>query len=98
MIGARPDRVGADLAALPDHLERVRRAHRRGCARRRRAERGRPPDRTEHPVLASLADVRPLLDGRPALTLADRHAADWHCELPAGHLPADWLPAHQPPL
>jgi glutathione S-transferase len=98
MIGARPDRVRADLAALPDHLERVDGLIAEGVLG------GAEPNAADLQiapsirVLASLADVRPLLDGRPALTLAERHAADWQRELPAGHLPGDWLPSHQPRL
>ncbi len=44
-------------------------------------------------LLATIADVRPLLDGRPGGALALALFADFAGDVPAGALPADWLPA-----
>jgi hypothetical protein len=43
-------------------------------------------------LLASIGDVRPLIDGRPAARL-ERYFPPMVGEIPAGVLPADWLPA-----
>lgn len=42
-------------------------------------------------LLNTIADVRPMLAGRPALDLAQRHFADFPGEVPEGALPAEWL-------
>jgi glutathione S-transferase len=95
-VGTRPDRVRADLAALPEHLKRLDGLIAKGVLGRAEPNAADLQIAPSIRVLASLADVRPLLDGRPALALADRYVADWHSELPVGHLPADWLPTREP--
>jgi glutathione S-transferase len=47
-------------------------------------------------LLNTIADVRQLLVGRPALELAQRHFADFPGEVPEGTLPAEWLRAATP--
>jgi glutathione S-transferase len=42
-------------------------------------------------LLNTIADVRPMLAGRPALELAQRHFGDFPGEMPDGALPAEWL-------
>jgi glutathione S-transferase len=44
-------------------------------------------------VLLTVADLRPLLDGRAAEKLARRWFPDYAGEVPAGALPAGWVPA-----
>ncbi len=43
-------------------------------------------------LLMAIADVRPLIEGRPAATLT-RYFPPMVGEVPAGTLPAEWLPA-----
>ena len=44
-------------------------------------------------VLLTLADLRPLLEGRPVADIAMRWFADYPGEIPAGAFPAGWVPA-----
>jgi glutathione S-transferase len=44
-------------------------------------------------VLLTVADLRPLLEDRPAEELARRWFPDYAGEVPAGALPAGWVPA-----
>lgn len=44
-------------------------------------------------LLLNLADVRPLIEERPCGQLARRLIPDYPGEVPAGALPAEWLPA-----
>jgi glutathione S-transferase len=48
-------------------------------------------------VLASIGDLRPLLDGRPCAALA-RYFPPFVGEVPAGALPPEWLRAASPPV
>ncbi len=76
----------ASSPARPD-----RRVDRRWPARRRAAERRGPADRQHDPAAPDIADVRPLIDGRPAARLT-RYFPPSAGEIPAGVLPAEWLP------
>ena len=44
-------------------------------------------------VLLTIGDVRPLIEGRPAETIARRWFADYPGDVPAGAFPAGWVPA-----
>jgi glutathione S-transferase len=44
-------------------------------------------------VLLTVGDLRPLLQDRPAEELARRWFPDYAGEVPAGALPAGWIPA-----
>lgn len=47
-------------------------------------------------LLLTIEDVRPLIDSRPAGEHARRVMPDYPGNVPAGTLPADWLPAAAP--
>ena len=82
----------ADLAALPAQLDRID-----GWIVDRLLG-GEQPNAADLQIgstirlLLTLGDVRPLLDGRPAATLA-RYFPPAVGEVPAGTLPASWIPA-----
>jgi glutathione S-transferase len=82
----------ADLAALPAQLDRID-----GWIADRLLG-GEPPNAADLQIgstirlLDTLGDVRPLLDGRPVATLA-RYFPPAVGEVPAGTLPASWIPA-----
>lgn len=86
----------ADLRALPGYLNRIDEWIAEGVLG------GEPPNAADLQItptlrlLMTLADVRPLIAGRPAGDLALRLWPDHPGEVPAGTLPADWLPAAVP--
>lgn len=90
---ATDDAVRADLLALPGHLDLVDGGIGAGSLG------GPQPNAADFQIgstvrlLLTLADLRPLIEGRPAAELARRHFPDWPGEVPAGTLPADWIPA-----
>jgi glutathione S-transferase len=85
--------VHADLQALPGHLDRIDRWIADGVLG------GPAPNAADLQIgsslrlLATIGDVRALLAGRPAETLALRLFADFPGDVPAGAYPPDWLPA-----
>jgi len=48
-------------------------------------------------VLLTVADLRPLLEGRPGERIARRWFPDYTGEIPAGAFPAGWVPAPASP-
>jgi glutathione S-transferase len=88
--------VARDLRELPDHLDQVDGWIADGTLL------ADPPNApalqigSSIALLNTIADVRPLLAGRPALELAQRHFADFPGEVPEGTLPAEWLGAPTP--
>jgi glutathione S-transferase len=90
---ARDDTAKADLASLPSHLDKVDAWIAEGLLG------GDPPNAADLQIgstirlLQTIADVRPLIDGRPAARLT-RYFPPMDGEIPAGTLPAEWLPAH----
>jgi glutathione S-transferase len=88
--------VAQDLRDLPRHLDRVDGWIADGTLV------ADPPNAPALQIGASIAllntiaDVRPLLAGRPALELARRHFAHFPGEVPAGTLPPEWMPAAVP--
>jgi glutathione S-transferase len=89
---AGEEKVRADLAALPGHLDRIDEWIAEGVLG------GEQPNAADLQIGSSIAllltfgDVRPLLQGRPCAELARRWFADFKGETPAGTLPAGWVP------
>jgi glutathione S-transferase len=88
---AREDSVRADLLALPAQLDRIDGWIGEGLLG------GEHPNAADLQIgstirlLLTLADVRPLIEGRPAAALA-RYFPPAVGEVPAGTLPAEWMP------
>jgi len=82
----------AKIAALPGQLDRVDAWIADGLLG------GEQPNAADLQIgstirlLMAIADVRPLIEGRPAATLT-RYFPPMVGEVPAGTLPAEWLPA-----
>ncbi len=89
---AREDAVRADLAALPAQLDRIDGWIADGLLG------GEQPNAADLQIgstvrlLLTLGDLRPLIEGRPAAALA-RYFPPSVGEVPAGVLPAAWIPA-----
>jgi glutathione S-transferase len=88
--GAYPDRVRADLAALPaklDHVDELIAARTIG---------GEEPNAADYQIATSVAvlmsfeDLRPLIEARPAAALAGRLVSPFAGPVPS-ILPRDWL-------
>jgi glutathione S-transferase len=90
---ATDDSVRADLAELPGHLDRIDAWIAEGVMG------GSAPNAADLQIgstvrlLWTIGDVRPLIDGRPSSELAHRLFPDYDGMLPAGVLPAEWIPA-----
>ncbi len=89
--GARDDAARADLVALPAQLDRID-----GWIAEELLGDDRPNAAdlqigSTIRLLSSIADVRPLIDGRPCEQLI-RYFPLMVGEVPAGALPASWLP------
>jgi len=93
MNAASEEALRADLQALPSHLDKVDALIAEGVLG------GEDPNAADLQITSSLrllltvADVRPLIDARPAGELTRRIFPDHPGEVPAGTLPAEWLPA-----
>jgi glutathione S-transferase len=89
---ARDESARADLAALPGQLDRIEEWIEQGVLG------GEQPNAADLQIgsslrlLMSIGDVRPLIEGRPAAALT-RYFPPLAGAIPAGVLPADWLPA-----
>ncbi len=89
---AREDDVRADLAALPAQLDRIDGWIADGLLG------GEQPNAADLQIgstvrlLLTLGDLRPMIEGRPAATLA-RYFPPSVGEVPAGTLSAEWVPA-----
>jgi glutathione S-transferase len=92
MNGATDEAVRADLRALPGHLDRID-----GWILDGVLGGAKEPNAADLQIassvrlLATLGDVRPLLDARPCGALATALFADFPGEVPPGTLPPDWL-------
>jgi glutathione S-transferase len=90
-------RLRADLAALPAYLDRIDAWIAEGVLG------GEPPNAADLQIgatlrlLLTLADVRPLIAARPAGALALALFPEHPGEVPAGTLPAEWVPAGAAP-
>lgn len=93
---ATDDNVRADLAALPEALDRIDALIADGVIG------NETPNIADYQVASSvrllltLADLRPVVEGRPAGRHAMRIAPDYPGHIPAGALPAGWLPTAAP--
>ena len=83
--------VSRDVRELPDHLDRVDGWIGDGTVLADPANAPALQIGASIALLNTIADVRPMLAGRPALELAQRHFADFPGEMPLGTLPAEWL-------
>jgi glutathione S-transferase len=95
MNDADDDAAHADLRALPGHLDRVDDWIAAGVLSGD-AQRPNAADLqigASLRLLATIADLRPLLRGRPAETLAGALFPDFPGEVPVGAFPPDWLAA-----
>ena len=90
---ADEENVKADLRALPGHLDKIDAWIAEGVLG------GETPNAADLQIVSSLrlvervADVRPLLAGRPCQALIARYFPPAAGDIPAGTLPAEWIPA-----
>jgi glutathione S-transferase len=90
---ASDEMVSADLAALPGHLDRVDSWVEEGVLG------GEQPNAADLQIgsslrlLLSFGDTRPLVEGRPSAVLAGLGFKPFPGSVPAGVLPASWIPA-----
>jgi glutathione S-transferase len=89
---ARDDSARADLAALPRQLERIDGWIAEGLLGGERPNAADLQIGSTIRILMSIGDVRPLIAGRPAAGLT-RYFPPMVGEVPAGVLPAQWLPS-----
>jgi glutathione S-transferase len=90
--GASEHAVRAHLAALPAHLDHVDDLIVEGVIGGEQPNAADLQLGSSLKVLADLGDVRPLLEGRPALGLGERLFPDLRGRCASGALPASWLP------
>jgi glutathione S-transferase len=90
---AGDENVRADLLALPAHLDKIETWMSAGVLG------GEAPNAADLQIGASIrllhtiADVRPLITGRPCERLAERGFAPAVGDVPAGTLPTGWIPS-----
>ena len=89
--GARDEAARADLIALPGQLDRIDGWIAEGLIGGERPNAADLQIGSTIRLLLSIADVRPLLDGRPAEQLV-RWFPPIPGHVPAGVLPSSWLP------
>ena len=90
---ATEEATRANLQALPDHLDRIDAWIAEGVLGGAAANAADLQIATTVRLIMTMADVRPLIAGRPAEELALRLFPDHPGEVPAGTLPAEWIPA-----
>jgi glutathione S-transferase len=89
---ARDEAASGDVAGLPRQLQRIDEWIAEGLLG------GEPPNAADLQIgssirlLLTIGDVRPLIEARPAATLA-RYFPPMAGEIPTGVLPREWLPA-----
>jgi len=88
---ARDDAARADLAALPGQLDRIDAWIAEGLLGGERPNAADLQIGSTIRLLMSIGDVRPLVEGRPAASLA-AYFPPLAGEIDAGVLPAEWLP------
>lgn len=93
---ARDEAVRADLAALPRQLERIDGWIGEGLLGAAQPNAADLQIGSSIRLLASIGDVRGLIEGRPAAALA-AYFPPMHGEVPPGVLPRDWLAGAAPP-
>ncbi|MBA3808191.1 MAG: glutathione S-transferase [Solirubrobacterales bacterium] len=87
---ARDENARADLAALPNQLERIDGWIAEGLLGGERPNAADLQIGSTIRLLLSIGDVRPLIDAHPAARLAD-YFPPMVGEVPPGALPSDWL-------
>ena len=87
---AGDDTARAKLAALPEHLDRIDAWIAGGVLGGEQPNAGDLQIGSTIRLLVTIADVRPLIEGRPAAKLT-RYFPPSTGEIPAGVLPAEWL-------
>jgi glutathione S-transferase len=90
--GAGDPDVRADLGSLPTHAERVERWIEDGTLGREQPNAADLQIGASLRLLLTVQDVAPLFAGRPAGALAHRWYPQYPGSVPAGTLPAGWLP------
>jgi glutathione S-transferase len=91
--GAGDPEVRADLIGLPAHLDRIDRWIADGTLGGDAANAADLQIAASVRLLLTVEDLRPLLGDRPAAALARRWFPEYPGAVPAGTLPAAWLPA-----
>jgi glutathione S-transferase len=87
------ERLAADLASLPALIDHVDALAGEGIVAGEQPTAADLQIGSTLRVLLNLGDVRPLIEGRAAETLARRWFADYPGDVPAGAFPAGWVPA-----
>ncbi len=85
-------RLAEDLAGLPAKLDHVDALAAEGVLGGERPTAADLQIGATLRVLLCLGDLRPLIEGRPGADIARRWFPDYAGELPAGALPAGWVP------
>jgi glutathione S-transferase len=93
---AKDDAARADIAALPAQLEQVEKWISEGILGADAPNAADLQIGSTIRLLRTIADVRPLLDGRPATAL-ERYFSPQVGEIPAGTLPAEWFASARAP-
>ena len=93
MNAASDDAARADLKALPSHLDKIDAWIAEGVLGGEAANAADLQIAATLRLLLTLGDLQPLLEVRPAGQLTLRLFPDHPGEVPAGTLPAEWLPA-----
>ena len=91
LVGADDLTIRADLISLPGHAGRIDRWIADGTLGGAAANAADLQIGASVRLLLTLADLRPLLDERPAGALARRWFPGYPGQVPAGTLPAAWL-------
>jgi glutathione S-transferase len=95
--GVGDPRARQDVAELPGHLDRVDAWLGDGTLGSEEQPSGAGLQIwASIALLDTIADLRPLLAGRPCLEAARRQFPGFPGEIPTGTVPADWLPASTP--
>jgi glutathione S-transferase len=89
---ARDENASADIAALPSQLDRIDAWIAEGLLGGDRPNAADLQIGSAIRLMLSIGDVRPLIAGRPCEALA-RYFPPMAGAIPAGVLPAEWLPA-----
>lgn len=91
--GISAERLATDLAGLPAKLDHVDELAAEGVIGGEHATAADLQIGATLRVLLTLGDLRPLLEGRPAESVARRWFSDYTGDVPAGAFPAGWVPS-----
>ena len=87
------ERLASDLAGLPEKIDHVDALVADGVVGSDEPNAADLQIGSTLRVLLTVGDVQPLIEGRPAETLARRWFPDYPGEIPRGAFPAGWVPA-----